>query len=84
MKPLGNNSWTLEHVPAPQEDALTVVGDWLGDARENDVFEHAGARDVIRREDFAKTGATTMREVLNRILALPPRRTTVPVATIWR
>ncbi|UMX92060.1 hypothetical protein MJ581_25085 [Escherichia coli] len=37
--------------------------------RENDVFEHAGARDVIRREDFAKTGATTMREVLNRILA---------------
>lgn len=46
---------------------LTVVGDWLGDARENDVFEHAGARDVIRREDFAKTGATTMREVLNRI-----------------
>ena len=44
-----------------------MVGDWLGDARENDVFEHAGARDVIRREDFAKTGATTMREVLNRI-----------------
>lgn len=30
VKPLGNNSWTLEHVPAPQEDALTVVGDWLG------------------------------------------------------
>ena len=46
---------------------LPVFGDWLGDARENDVFEHAGARDVIRREDFAKTGATTMREVLNRI-----------------
>ena len=67
VKPLGNNSWTLEPAPAPKEDALTVVGDWLGDARENDVFEHAGARDVIRREDFAKTGATTMREVLNRI-----------------
>ncbi|HGV1191131.1 TPA: TonB-dependent receptor plug domain-containing protein, partial [Escherichia coli] len=67
VKPLGNNSWTLETAPAPKEDALTVVGDWLGDARENDVFEHAGARDVIRREDFAKTGATTMREVLNRI-----------------
>lgn len=67
VKPLGNNSWTLEPAPAPKEDALTVVGDWLGDARENDVFEHAGVRDVIRREDFAKTGATTMREVLNRI-----------------
>ncbi len=23
-----------------KEDVLTVVGDWLGDARENDVFEH--------------------------------------------
>lgn len=50
-----------------KEDVLTVVGDWLGDARENDVFEHAGARDVIRREDSAKTGATTIRDVLNRI-----------------
>jgi Fe(3+) dicitrate transport protein len=67
VKALGNNSWTLEPVPAAHEDALTVVGDWLGDARESDVFEHAGARDVVRREDFAKTGATTMREVLNRI-----------------
>ncbi|MFV2454209.1 TonB-dependent receptor plug domain-containing protein, partial [Escherichia coli] len=60
-------SWTLEPAPAPKEDALTVGGDWLGDARENDVVEHAGARDVIRREDFAKPGAPTMREVLNRI-----------------
>lgn len=61
-----------------------MVGDWLGDARENDVFEHAGARDVIRREDFAKTGATTMREVLNRILASARRKTTAPAATTWR
>lgn len=30
VKPLGNNSWTLEPAPTPQEDALTVVGDWLG------------------------------------------------------
>ncbi len=27
VKPLGNNSWTLEPAPAPKEDALTVVGD---------------------------------------------------------
>lgn len=69
LKPLGKNVWTLELDPASvsAESTLTVVGDWLGDARENDVFEHAGARDVIRREDFAKTGAATMREVLNRI-----------------
>ncbi|GAA0483957.1 MULTISPECIES: TonB-dependent Fe(3+) dicitrate receptor FecA [Tatumella] len=68
-KALGPDSWTL--VPLPDtttaETSMTVVGDWLGDARENDVFEHPGARDVIRRADFAKTGATTLREVMNRI-----------------
>lgn len=67
LKSLGNNSWTLETAPISQEDTLVVVGDWLGNARENDVYEHAGARDVINREDFSKTGATTMRDVLNRI-----------------
>ena len=67
LKPLGKNVWTLEPAPVSSESTLTVVGDWLGDARENDVFEHAGARDVIRRGDFGKTGAATMREVLNRI-----------------
>ena len=58
LKALGNNAWTLEPAPVDNEATLTVVGDWLGDARENDVFEHAGARDVIRRAEFAKTGAT--------------------------
>lgn len=67
LKPLGKNVWTLEPAPVSSESTLTVVGDWLGDARENDVFEHAGARDVIRRGDFGKTGAATMREVLNWI-----------------
>ncbi|AWK43981.1 TonB-dependent Fe(3+) dicitrate receptor FecA [Photorhabdus laumondii] len=67
VKTLGDNTFTLKPAPVAQKDVLTVVGDWLGSAREADVFEHAGARDVIRREDFAKTGATTMREVLNRI-----------------
>ncbi|WP_437887330.1 TonB-dependent Fe(3+) dicitrate receptor FecA [Phytobacter sp. V91] len=66
-KALGNNAWTLEQTPAGQEESLTIIGDWLGEARENDVFEHAGARDVIRRDAFASSGATTMREVLNRI-----------------
>ena len=44
-----------------------MVGDWLGDAAQTDVFEHPGARDVIRREDFERQGATSAREVLNRI-----------------
>lgn len=67
LKALGNNAWTLVPAPVSHTSNLTVVGDWLGAAREDDVFEHAGARDVIRREDFGKTGASTMREVLNRI-----------------
>lgn len=65
---LGNNSFAIEPLPQPHgEETLTVVGDWLGQARENDVFEHAGARDVIYREQFATTGATRMRDVLNQI-----------------
>ncbi|MGB9094923.1 TonB-dependent Fe(3+) dicitrate receptor FecA [Erwinia sp.] len=65
---LGDNSWTVVKAEArPAEKSLTVVGDWLAEARENDVFEHAGARDVVRREDFIKTGATTVREAMNRI-----------------
>lgn len=67
LKALGNNAWTLVPASVSHTSNLTVVGDWLGAAREDDVFEHAGARDVIRREDFGKTGASTMREVLNRI-----------------
>ncbi len=45
----------------------SVVGDWLGSADQTNVFEHAGARDVVRREEFERTGATSAREVLNRI-----------------
>lgn len=44
-----------------------MVGDWLGEAQQTDVFEHPGARDVIRREEFERAGATSAREVLNRI-----------------
>lgn len=47
--------------------ALTVVGDWLADASAADVFEHPGARDVVRREQFQAQGAASTREVLERI-----------------
>lgn len=67
---MGNNSWTLEFAFVLKEDVLIVVGDWLGDARENDVFEYVGARDVIRREDFVKIGVIIMREVFNRIFGV--------------
>ncbi|MEG0245680.1 MAG: TonB-dependent receptor, partial [Pseudomonas sp.] len=53
---------------APVElGASTVVGDWLAEAQQDNVFEHAGARDVVRREAFERSGATTAREVLNRM-----------------
>ncbi|MDD0973043.1 TonB-dependent Fe(3+) dicitrate receptor FecA [Pseudomonas fontis] len=71
----GNNAYSLQPAPAPSATtpaavelgASSVVGDWLGEAAQDNVFGHPGARDVIRREEFERTGATTAREVLNRI-----------------
>ncbi len=70
--PDGQNGFTLQPVSAqgngPIElGASNVVGDWLGEAQQTDVFEHPGARDVIRREEIERMGASTAREVLNRI-----------------
>jgi Fe(3+) dicitrate transport protein len=48
-------------------EASTVVGDWLGEAQQINVFEHPRARDVVRREEIERSGASTAREVLNRI-----------------
>lgn len=69
----GERAFTLQPVEttpagAPLEiGTSTVVGDWLGAAEPINVFEHAGARDVIRREEFERQGATQARDVLNRI-----------------
>lgn len=68
----GDNAYSLQPLGAGAGAAVelgssSVVGDWLGDAAQDNVFDHAGARDVIRREEFERTGATTAREVLNRI-----------------
>jgi len=68
----GHNGFTLQPVAAQANGpielgASTVVGDWLGEAQQTDVFEHPGARDVIRREEIERMGATSAREVLNRI-----------------
>lgn len=68
-----DNAFSLQPVAATTANAplelgaSTVVGDWLADARQDNVFEHPGARDVVRREDFERSGATTAREVLNRM-----------------
>jgi Fe(3+) dicitrate transport protein len=67
------NAFSLQPVAAAAPGAAvelgasTVVGDWLGEAQQDNVFEHPGARDVVRREEFERSGASTAREVLNRI-----------------
>ncbi|WP_341522762.1 TonB-dependent Fe(3+) dicitrate receptor FecA [Pseudomonas sp. G.S.17] len=69
----GQDGFTLQPVSVAQGEgpveleASTVVGDWLGEAQQINVFEHPGARDVIRREEIERSGASTAREVLNRI-----------------
>ncbi|WP_448091898.1 TonB-dependent Fe(3+) dicitrate receptor FecA [Pseudomonas lini] len=65
----GNNAFSLQPAgdAALELDTSKVVGDWLGDAAQTNVFEHPGARDVIRREEFERQGATQARDVLNRI-----------------
>ncbi|MGF6129433.1 Fe(3+) dicitrate transport protein [Pseudomonas frederiksbergensis] len=65
----GNNAFSLQPVgdAALELGTSTVVGDWLGDAAQINVFEHPGARDVIRREEFERQGATQAKDVLNRI-----------------
>lgn len=69
----GEGAFSLQPASTPavsasiELGASTVVGDWLGEAAQTDVFEHPGARDVIRREDFERQGATSARDVLNRI-----------------
>ncbi|WP_426141004.1 TonB-dependent Fe(3+) dicitrate receptor FecA [Pseudomonas sp. DWP3-1-2] len=69
----GQDGFTLQPVDVAQTNGpvelepSTVVGDWLGEAQQINVFEHPGARDVIRRDEFERSGATTAREVLNRI-----------------
>lgn len=58
---------TGEQAEAATLGVVKVVGDWLGEAEPENVLEHPGARDVIRRDQVRAAGATTTREVLNRI-----------------
>ena len=67
----GNNGFTVQAASVPaapiELGVSTVVGDWLGEAQQINVFEHPGARDVVRREEFERAGATSARDVLNRV-----------------
>lgn len=47
-------------------EGLTVVGDWLGEASEDAVRVHPGARTALRDEQWKAAGATTLREALRR------------------
>ncbi|MHA6197148.1 TonB-dependent siderophore receptor [Pseudomonas wadenswilerensis] len=54
---------TLELAPT----SVSMVGDWLGDAQEQVVQNHAGARTVVRREAMVEQGAMNVRDVLKGI-----------------
>ncbi|MBZ9666418.1 TonB-dependent siderophore receptor [Pseudomonas sp. LMG 31766] len=62
------------HLPAMAErvelEGTEVVGDWLGEASEQDVLNHAGARSVLRRQQIQESGASSVREVLRRVPGL--------------
>jgi len=49
---------------------VEVVGDWLGEAADQDVQNHPGARSVVRREQIEESGASNVREVLRRVPGL--------------
>ena len=72
----GNNAFSLQPVSdaALELDTIESRRDWLGDAAQINVFEHPGARDVIRREEFERQGATQARDVLQRIPPASTRR----------
>jgi len=54
--------------PSPTNlEGVKVVGDWLGDAKQNVVQNHPGARTVVRREELREAGATNLRDALRRI-----------------
>ncbi|MNF54071.1 Fe(3+) dicitrate transport protein FecA precursor [compost metagenome] len=46
---------------------VEVVGDWLGEAKNEDVKNHPGARTVIREQTIEESGASNVREVLRRV-----------------
>lgn len=48
-------------------EAIQVSGDWLGTGLENSVQTFGGARTLLRREDIANSGATSIADVLRRV-----------------
>ncbi|WP_259753551.1 TonB-dependent receptor family protein [Pseudomonas sp. GCEP-101] len=48
-------------------ETVTVVGDWLGEADQQVVQNHPGARTVVRREQMIEEGAQNVRDVLRGI-----------------
>ena len=83
----GNNAYSLQPASAPAALELqtsNVVGDWLGDAAQTNVFEHPGARDVIRRDEFERQGATQARDVLNRIPGVNAPQNNGTGSMTWR
>ncbi|MCD0505664.1 TonB-dependent receptor family protein [Bordetella petrii] len=48
-------------------EAIQISGDWLGTGLENSVRTFGGARTLLRREDIAESGATSVADALRRV-----------------
>lgn len=48
-------------------EAIQISGDWLGTGLENSVQSFGGARTLLKREEIADSGATSIAEVLRRV-----------------
>jgi Fe(3+) dicitrate transport protein len=56
-----------EDIEAVQLDEMQVTGDILDSATQEDVFLHAGSRQIIKQDQLAKTGNNTIREALRGV-----------------
>ncbi|MFT5118620.1 MAG: Fe(3+) dicitrate transport protein [Kiritimatiellia bacterium] len=50
-----------------QLEKVQVTGDMFDQATQNDVFLHAGSRQLVSQEDIEKAGDLTIRDALNRV-----------------
>ncbi|GAA3942673.1 TonB-dependent siderophore receptor [Litoribacillus peritrichatus] len=57
----------LDQEPPVLMDELVVQGDWLVNAKNQQVFEHPGARTLVDRDDFKKEGASNVQEALRTV-----------------
>lgn len=62
---LTSPAWAAEAVTT--QETLTIVGDWLQNVQEEQVFNHAGARTLVNSEDFSREGSSNIQDALRLV-----------------